>query len=359
MKKFLIVLVVFFIGIAPNYAQRQCITPISNYVFQQKMSQIEAKTTESQKLIRAKKVAKNNCLSTVQVKRIAEVFSNDYQRLDFVQTAYARVTDKANFYDVYDSFAYFSTVFRLHDFIQNKNNSGGHDVVDNGGSSDNQQINFPNYNYPNYNAYHGEVGCRRIMDKKQFRTHAKRVKTPTGENQRLMIALNLAQNYCLTTAQVMKISSLLSIEKNRLDFAKQAYASVYDLGNYGSVSQVFRNPYNRSEFMRFWQSRNTRNTPACKVSASEFQAAKAQIKKQAFNNTKLNMAKQIFRSKKCFTVNQVKQVVSLFTFADTRLKFAKFAYEYTINKNDYYQVTEVLKFDSDKEKLLTFLKSKK
>jgi hypothetical protein len=107
MKK-VAILLLSIITISVNaQTNRNCVTPISNYLFSQKLSSVKSQRNEDQRLRVSKLVARDNCLSTEQVKQIAELFQNDYNRLAFVQDAYKNTTDKDNFYEVYNTFMYF------------------------------------------------------------------------------------------------------------------------------------------------------------------------------------------------------------------------------------------------------------
>ena len=150
MKKIVVYLILTaFSGVI--YAQNiNCTKPIPNQQFQQKYNQIKNKPTEATRLQTAKQIIKSYCFSSAQVKELASLFANDYDRFEFAKMAYKNTTDKENFYDVYDAFIYYSVVFRLHDYIKNiEGNSEPEIVIE-------EEITFPNYNYPPYRLYHGK-----------------------------------------------------------------------------------------------------------------------------------------------------------------------------------------------------------
>jgi hypothetical protein len=51
-------------------------------------------------------------------------------------------------------------------------------------------------------------------------------------------------------------------------------------------------------------------------------------------------------------------MVKLFSFDDSRLEIAKYAWDYTIDRDNYYQVADVFTFSSSKESLMKFLEGK-
>ena len=80
MKQILIIIFSTIILSVQAQTTKKCYTPISNYLFQQKYNAIVAKKSEAQKLNYAKKIAKASCLSSSQVKKIAALFQNDFNR---------------------------------------------------------------------------------------------------------------------------------------------------------------------------------------------------------------------------------------------------------------------------------------
>ncbi len=96
---------------------------------------------------------------------------------------------------------------------------------------------------------------------------------------------------------------------------------------------------------------------AMPMSSGEFNDAKASIEAKGFEESKLTLAKQIGGSQ-CFSVDQVKGIMGLFGFEDTKLDFAKFAYDRTHDIGNYYKVNDVFSFESSIEALDTYLKGR-
>lgn len=336
--------------------RHNCTTPISNFEFSQKISIINTKHGDAQKLNVAKKIALNNCLSTEQVKRIAENFQDDYNRLAFVQAAYKNTTDKDNFYEVYNSFTYFSTVFRLHDFVaeQKKGRNTAFNI------NNTTKLKFPNLQYPNFRTYYGKTGCKNITTNDDFMKVANNVFNQKDENKKIALINNYLYTKCFTTEQVMKLTSLLKNEYNRMNFLKKAYKKIYDPGNYQHTLQLLKSNNYRQQIENIYatNSSSSNNNIPCEVKENDFADVKKRINKENFTNTKLNLAKQIIRSKKCFKSKQVVELVKLFKYSDAQMDIAKFSYDYTTDKNNYYIVADVFSFRSDKDKLLRYIKQK-
>ena len=356
MKRTILILLLSTLYINSQAQQtRKCNTAISNFEFQQKYNYINAKKNGQAKLVLAKKIALANCLSSNQVKKIAELFNDDFSRLDFAKKAYTNTVDKNNFYEVYNTFIYFSSVFRLHDYI------GG--VADNNNVQD-ENISYPKYNYPNSNNYYGKKACNLNLNAKAFYQKVLEIKNQYNEASKMRAAQIITKSFCISCAQLMKFASLLSSETNRLNILKSAYTNVYDLDNYKSTLQLLKNPLFKNDLTNFINSNSgngngNNSQTGCKVTENDFTDIKARIKKQSFSNTKMNLAKQILKAKKCFKTTQIIEILNLFSFSNEKLSIAKFAYDYVLDKDNYYKITDAFTYNSDKQKILEFIKTKK
>lgn len=83
---------------------------------------------------------------------------------------------------------------------------------------------------------------------------------------------------------------------------------------------------------------------------SDFQGVKQSIESKSFDDTKLKIAKQVIASN-CLLSDQVKEIMLLFTFEDTRLDLAKYAYGYTFDIGNYYRLNDAFTFESSIEEL--------
>ena len=90
---------------------------------------------------------------------------------------------------------------------------------------------------------------------------------------------------------------------------------------------------------------------------ASFAKAVQNVSSKGFDDTKLSTAKQIIKAN-CFTSEQIKTMLSAFGFEETKLDFAKFAYDYCFDTNNYYIINDAFGFDSTIEELNEFLQTK-
>lgn len=90
----------------------------------------------------------------------------------------------------------------------------------------------------------------------------------------------------------------------------------------------------------------------------DFRNAKSSISSKSFEDTKLSVAKQITEAN-CLKSLQVKEVMELFSFESTRLEFAKFAWDFTFDRKNYFKVNDAFTFESSVDDLNNYIQDRK
>jgi Domain of unknown function (DUF4476) len=90
------------------------------------------------------------------------------------------------------------------------------------------------------------------------------------------------------------------------------------------------------------------------LSRQDFESVKASISSKSFDDTKLTIAKQVIASN-CLLSSQVKEIMMLFSFEDTRLDLAKYAYGYTFDIGNYFKINDAFSFESSIDELNTYI----
>ncbi|MBC7410850.1 MAG: DUF4476 domain-containing protein [Bacteroidia bacterium] len=92
------------------------------------------------------------------------------------------------------------------------------------------------------------------------------------------------------------------------------------------------------------------------MSGTAFGQAKQSINTKPFEDNKLQIAKQVLGSN-CLTCAQVKEIIMLFNFEDSRLDFAKFAYGRAYDYGNYFIVNDAFKFSDSIDQLNSYIQS--
>jgi len=93
------------------------------------------------------------------------------------------------------------------------------------------------------------------------------------------------------------------------------------------------------------------------MSNTEFADVKKSIEAKSFEDSKMTLAKQV-GSNRCFTVDQVKGLMTLFSFEDSKLDIAKYAYERTFDIDNYYKVNDAFTFESSIDDLNEYIQAR-
>lgn len=94
------------------------------------------------------------------------------------------------------------------------------------------------------------------------------------------------------------------------------------------------------------------------ISNQAFLELKNNIAAKSFEETKLTAAKQVLVNQ-CLLTSQVKELAKLFTFEETKLDFAKYAYSYTYDIANYYKINDVFTFESSVEELNAYISTQR
>lgn len=81
---------------------------------------VEGKSFRDEKMAMARLVTKDKCLSNVQVRNFAQLFSFEDQKLEFVKYAYDLSTERSSYYTMEDLFAFMSTREDFMNFLKTK-----------------------------------------------------------------------------------------------------------------------------------------------------------------------------------------------------------------------------------------------
>ncbi|MFC5196365.1 DUF4476 domain-containing protein [Bizionia hallyeonensis] len=89
---------------------------------------------------------------------------------------------------------------------------------------------------------------------------------------------------------------------------------------------------------------------------TDFNQALTAIKSKTFSDSKLTLAKQVTKGN-CLTAAQIAQITNLFDFESTKLEYAKFAYSFCYNPENYWKVNNAFEFESTIDELNEYIES--
>jgi hypothetical protein len=101
----------------PPPARTGCSYPMDMSTFSSAKKAVKDASFEDTKLSTAKSILGSNCVSTDQVIEICKLFGFEESKLDFAKFAYAKTTDKNNYFKVGSVFSFDASKTDLNEFI--------------------------------------------------------------------------------------------------------------------------------------------------------------------------------------------------------------------------------------------------
>lgn len=103
----------------------------------------------------------------------------------------------------------------------------------------------------------------------------------------------------------------------------------------------------------------TPNRTDCVVSAADLDRIKERVEAATFDSEKPKILKAALAAKRCFSTDQIQEMLGLFAFDSEKLPIAKYAYSYVIDRDNYDQIADALDFDTAKDELRNFIRSRR
>lgn len=90
----------------------------------------------------------------------------------------------------------------------------------------------------------------------------------------------------------------------------------------------------------------------------DFADLKNSIASKSFEDSKMTIAKQVLADN-CLFVSQVRDLMDQFTFEQSKLEFAKYAYDYTYDTGNYFKINDAFTFESSIDELNRYITTRR
>lgn len=92
------------------------------------------------------------------------------------------------------------------------------------------------------------------------------------------------------------------------------------------------------------------------IESASFVDIKRSIVQKDFEDSKLTLAKQVLQSN-CLLASQVRDIMRLFDYEDSRLQFAKLAYGHTYDQGNFYKLNDAFDYELSIDELNEYISS--
>jgi hypothetical protein len=205
---------------------------------------------------------------------------------------------------------------------------------------------------------------RPLMEKHQLEEHVRHLQSGPGGLERARHPGDWLGRHWLSSQQVKTLAKAVPNEDARLELAVALYPRTLDPENFyevydafASFSKAFR-LHDRIHGLPAGTAPPPAPVAVVPLSDDEFKDIVRVIRAEGFEDKKKAIARQVIAAKGRFLSRQVRDLLRQFAFEDTRLELAMFAYDYTLDPENYYSVHEVFSFSDNKERLARHIESR-
>ena len=176
-------------------------------------------------------------------------------------------------------------------------------------------------------------------------------------------------NNSRTVAEFRGIKGMIILQQIPLTYNNQPQQDFwYGSWNY-NPNQPYPNPNNPYDPGTVWNPNNPNNpgnpgypgngwnNPPVGMDAATFAQYKETVRKQSFDSNKVSMIKNSAKTAN-FTSAQVAELLSLMSFDSYKLDAAKYCYDFTLDKSNYFKTFEQFQFDSYVKDLSDYIASR-
>lgn len=271
-----------------------------------------------------------NYFTTAQVSQLLQLVNSETFRLQLAKLAYRSITDRANFYQVYD--------------LLNSQNS-----------KDDLETYVNNYNQEN--DFNNEMSDADFNILYQGIRQQSSVSTQMNS---LIKAFNNTNNF-FSSYQASQLIQIINGDNNRLQLAKLSYRSITDRSNFNQVSNLLYSQSSRNELETFVDNYNTgidNSNTNIAMSDADFNSLYQTVQYQFFPNQRMSTLTDIFNNKSnFFTCAQAKQLIPLVTMESNRLQLAKLSYRSIVDRGNFSQLYELLESQASRNDLDAYVKA--
>lgn len=200
-----------------------CKTELSEKDIEYAVKLINNSRSENDKPRTLEKIINANCFKTYQVKQLLELLIIDVDRLSYAKLAYPHLSDKENAGSLLSIFKYQTMKESYSNFIRDQEN-----II-----------------------LQKKLNCTEPVSNSKLEELISKIKNSGYEFEQLITAKKLMVNICLSSSQVKTMIGLFTHDRERLEFAENAYNILTDKENSRELINEFQFTETKTEFLKY------------------------------------------------------------------------------------------------------------
>ena len=303
-------------------------TPMSNYNFTVLLNNVKRqKTSTARKNLLTDAFNKpTNHFTSAQVIQLLKQVNSESYRLELAKLSYRSVTDRSNFYPVYD-------------LLNNQENR--------------DELETYVYDYDN-----SETGPG--MPEADFNTLYETIRQqwPTSKQMTSLTEAFNNTEHLFTSYQASRLIQLVNAEANRLQLAKLSYRSITDRENFYMVIDLIGSQVGKNELQTYINNYDTGSGTGVAMADSEFNTLYTTIEQQWPVSRQMSSLTDAFNDPKhYFTTYQASRLIQIVNAESNRLQLAKLAYRTITDRSNFNQVYYLLNSQASRDELEAYIKN--
>lgn len=180
-------------------------------------------------------------------------------------------------------------------------------------------------------------------------------RTTSGKRTVITNAFNNTNNY-FSSSQVAQLIQQVIGESYRLELAKLSYRTVTDQDNFKVIYNLLSSQASRNELDAFVNNSYDDGNLNPAMTDANFNSLLATTRQQWPVSAQVNTLTSAFNNtNNYFTTDQASQLIQVVTTEGNRLSLAKLSYRSIVDRDNFYQVYELLNSQASRNELETYI----
>ena len=266
-----------------------------------------------------------NYFTTSQVRQLIQLVNAENFRIQLTKLSYHTITDRSNFYQLYDLINSQAGKNEMQDFVNNYEEIIPHEAMT-------------------------DVGFNNLYQKIK-----KQWPVSTQVNS-ITNAFNSNSINYYTAYQAGQLIQLVSAENSRLMLAKLSWHRITDLYNFSNVSNLIISQVGKNDLSDYISGYSGGNTSHIAMSDVSYNNLYQTIQQQGDVNTLMTSLTNAFtNSNNYFTTAQARKLIQLLSAESNRLQIAKISYRSITDPANFSLIYNLLSRQSSKDELTVFV----
>jgi hypothetical protein len=270
-----------------------------------------------------------NHFTAYQASQLIQIVSAENNRLKLAKLSYRSITDRDNFYPVYDLLNSQASKNELEQYINNYGDGSSSPGI--------------------------------AMSDASFASLYQNIREqwPVSTQMNSLTSAFTNTGHYFTTNQASKLIQLVSAESNRLQLAKLSYRSITDQANFNKIYNLLSTQASKNALKTYVNNYSAGSTGYRKpMSDAEYNTLYQDIQFQFLPGAKMTAITSAFNNTGYyFTCTQAKKLIEMVSLETNRLQLARLSYRCITDRVNFSQLYDLLESQASRDELDAYVQA--